>query len=404
MLFLFHKESILKDLLLGITTVSLAVTEANCGTDVASIECSAVVGFPSISPDDIKNPSITAPIVSEECLIISGEKIWVMNGTRANYFVVAVRTGGQGAHGISLVVVSRDSPGVAVTPMVGLSSSPYSTSFGFSVAGLARVSFTKTPVRRDCILGSLHNGFHPLLRNLNHERWFCAVLSTRFGRSCLAHSFRYARDRFTFGVPLEQHPVIRKILFECVQAIEASSELLESLTFKVLCSGSTSGSGLGVPTNTSHFSRIGGIRSVQKLGFPSIGPVAGPIGSFSTPSERPDVGFHADNPGETGFGPSPLGTNQTLEPSPVTWESISFISMLKVFCARSYASAVTCSQHVFGAAAYSAEGPGAVVQLLAQELFMCSIPTGTDEILSDLAVRLLLKKDNYLLSAVHSKL
>lgn len=52
-----------------------------------------------------------------EQFLVTGQKSWVTNGLTAQYFVVAVRTGGPGALGVSLFVIPRDSPGVVVTPM-----------------------------------------------------------------------------------------------------------------------------------------------------------------------------------------------------------------------------------------------------------------------------------------------
>lgn len=43
--------------------------------------------------------------------ILNGEKKWITNGVFADYFTVAVRTGGPGADGISLLLVERG-PGV----------------------------------------------------------------------------------------------------------------------------------------------------------------------------------------------------------------------------------------------------------------------------------------------------
>ena len=44
--------------------------------------------------------------------ILNGEKKWITNGVYADFFTVAVRTGGKGAGGLSLLLVERTMPGV----------------------------------------------------------------------------------------------------------------------------------------------------------------------------------------------------------------------------------------------------------------------------------------------------
>jgi acyl-CoA dehydrogenase len=43
--------------------------------------------------------------------VVKGEKTFITSGMRADYTTVAVRTGGEGAGGVSLLLIERDTPG-----------------------------------------------------------------------------------------------------------------------------------------------------------------------------------------------------------------------------------------------------------------------------------------------------
>ena len=49
--------------------------------------------------------------------VLTGQKKWITGGTMAHWYVMATRTGGPGAKGISLILVPRDAPGLKVRKM-----------------------------------------------------------------------------------------------------------------------------------------------------------------------------------------------------------------------------------------------------------------------------------------------
>ena len=64
---------------------------------------------------------------------MSGTKKWITNGVSAHYFVTAVRTGGAGAMGVSLLLIERDE---------NVTTRLMKTRYGAS-AGTAFVTFDK---------------------------------------------------------------------------------------------------------------------------------------------------------------------------------------------------------------------------------------------------------------------
>ncbi|MGZ5715421.1 MAG: acyl-CoA dehydrogenase family protein, partial [Caldimonas sp.] len=91
------KRRIVPDVLAGAKIAALAITEPGAGSDVARLACSA-----RRDGDD---------------WVIDGEKTFITSGVRADWLTLAVRTGGKGAAGISLIAVPGNVPGLERTPL-----------------------------------------------------------------------------------------------------------------------------------------------------------------------------------------------------------------------------------------------------------------------------------------------
>src|SRR4029079_4895771 len=84
-------ETYVRPTLRGEKIGSLAITEPGGGSDVGHLTTKAARdGY---------------------CYLINGAKTYITSGVRADYVVTAVRTGGPGAAGVSLIVVDKDGPG-----------------------------------------------------------------------------------------------------------------------------------------------------------------------------------------------------------------------------------------------------------------------------------------------------
>lgn len=88
----FLKGKVVTDCLAGKKSICLAITEPSGGSDVAGLQTEA---------KDMGDH-----------YLVNGEKKWVTNGTFADYFTVAVRTGEPGFGGISFLLIERSFPGV----------------------------------------------------------------------------------------------------------------------------------------------------------------------------------------------------------------------------------------------------------------------------------------------------
>src|SRR6478736_5215232 len=89
-----QKKEFLAPALAGEKIAALGISEPDAGSDVANIRT-------------------TARRVGDD-YVINGAKMWITNGTRADFITLAVRSGGAGYGGVSLVTFPTDTKGYAV--------------------------------------------------------------------------------------------------------------------------------------------------------------------------------------------------------------------------------------------------------------------------------------------------
>ncbi|RVX74007.1 hypothetical protein B0A52_02897 [Exophiala mesophila] len=197
-------ERILPGILSGDKRICLAITEPDAGSDVANLTCEAKLS------EDGKH------------YIVNGEKKWITNGIWCDYFTTAVRTGGPGMGGVSLLLIER-SEGVSTRRM---------DCQGVWSSGTTYITFEDVKVPVENVLGKPNKGFQVIMTNFNHERIGIIIQCTRFSRVCFEESVKYASKRKTFGKKLIDHPVIRLKLAHMARQIEATSSWLENIVYQ----------------------------------------------------------------------------------------------------------------------------------------------------------------------------
>lgn len=200
------QDRVVPPCLQGTKIICLCITEPSGGSDVANLTTTAR------KTDDGKH------------YIVNGEKKWITNGTFADYFTVAVRTGDKGMGGISMILIERSMPGVKTRAM---------KCSGMWGSGTAYVTFEDVLVPVENLLGEENQGFMIIMYNFNHERFGLAAQATRFARVCYEEAFRYAMKRKTFGKRLIDHQAIRTKLAHMARQIEATQSALESTAYQV---------------------------------------------------------------------------------------------------------------------------------------------------------------------------
>lgn len=199
------KKTVVPECVLGDKRICLAISEPAAGTDVANIQTTAV-----------KSPC-------GKFYIVNGCKKWITNGTFCEYFVTAVRTGGRGLGGISLLLIER-TPGVE-TELIKTSYSP--------AAGTAYITFDDVKVPVENLLGKENDGFKYVMANFNHERWVICAGAGRSNRYAIEECFRWANQRVVSGKKLIEQPVIRHKLARMVAAVEGCQNWLENITYQM---------------------------------------------------------------------------------------------------------------------------------------------------------------------------
>src|ERR1044071_8113634 len=132
--------------------------------------------------------------------VVSGEKTFITSGMRADYLTVAVRTGGEGAGGVSLLLIEGHTPGLSRTRLKKM---------GWWASDTATLHFDECRVPVENLLGEEGQGFKLIMHNFNSERIGMASSCTAFARVCVDEAIAYAKERKTFGKPISQHQVIR---------------------------------------------------------------------------------------------------------------------------------------------------------------------------------------------------
>lgn len=131
------KDRILPGILNGDKRICLAITEPDAGSDVANLTCEAKLS------EDGKH------------YIVNGEKKWITNGVWCDYFTTAVRTGGPGMNGVSLLLIER-TEGVSTRRM---------DCQGVWSSGTTYITFEDVKVPVENLLGKENQGFrgmHPV--------------------------------------------------------------------------------------------------------------------------------------------------------------------------------------------------------------------------------------------------
>lgn len=188
------KQRLAPPVLTGEKRISLGITEPSGGSDVANIT--------------------TTARREGDYYIVNGSKTFISGVNKANWVTTAVRTGGPGARGVSMLVIPTDLPGVSTTSL--------GAKQGWSCADTGSIFFDEVRVPVEYLLGEEGQGFLVIMSNFNPERISLMVIMEAAARVCLEDAVEWARQRQTFGKRLADHQVIRHKVAEMKQRINAT--------------------------------------------------------------------------------------------------------------------------------------------------------------------------------------
>jgi acyl-CoA dehydrogenase len=187
-------EKFVKPTLQGELIGSLAITEPGGGSDVGHLRTTAVR--------------------DGDEFVVNGSKTYITSAVRGDYVVAAVRTGGQGATGVSLMVIEKGTPGFAVSRKL--------EKMGWRSSDTAELSFTDARVPVENLVGSENTGFAQIAMAFVSERVGLAVQAYSSAQRCLDLTVQWCRDRETFGKPLIARQTVQNTLAEMARRIDVA--------------------------------------------------------------------------------------------------------------------------------------------------------------------------------------
>jgi alkylation response protein AidB-like acyl-CoA dehydrogenase len=193
-----QKREFLKPAIAGDWIGALGISEPGGGSDVAAMRtCAHADG------DD---------------LIISGQKLWITNGARADFIVLAARTGEAGHRGISLLLFPTRTPGFSVGKKL--------KKVGNLCSDTAELFFDECRIPARYILGEKNRGFYYIMENFQGERLASAILMVTAMQRCLELAIQYGKERSAFGNPVGSYQVWRHKFAEHRTSLEAGRWLV----------------------------------------------------------------------------------------------------------------------------------------------------------------------------------
>ncbi len=189
-----QKQEFLQPAVTGEKLTALAISEPDCGSDVAAMRTRA-----TLEGGD---------------WVVRGQKLWITNGSMADFLVLAVRTAEDRHHGVSLLLFPTDTPGFSASGRI--------SKVGNVASDTAHLYFDECRVPSRYVLGEVNHGFQAVMQNFEGERLATTLLVLSFMDRALDLSMQYARERKAFGRPLMENQVWRHRFAEHRAQVEAA--------------------------------------------------------------------------------------------------------------------------------------------------------------------------------------
>lgn len=180
--------------LAGEQIAALAITEPGTGSDVASLTTRAVRDGTDY--------------------VLSGSKLFITSGVRADLVSVLCRTGPEKHGGLTFFVVERGMPGFSVSRALQKT--------GWRASDTAELSFDEVRVPQANRIGEEGSGFVALMQNFQGERLALAFYGHATAELALQDAIAYARERSAFGRPLAGFQVTRHKLAAMATKVAAA--------------------------------------------------------------------------------------------------------------------------------------------------------------------------------------
>jgi len=187
------KQRYLTPALRGEMVASVAVTEPDAGSDVAGIRTRAVR-----DGDD---------------WVINGSKLYITNGTQADWLCLLARTSDEGGYrGMSQIIFPTHTPGFSVSRKL--------RKLGNNCSDTAELAFADARVPVSNTIGQVGRGFQQQMSQFQNERMIAAYTAIGAMDTALARTADYLRERRVFGGPLLDKQYVQFRLAELAAEVD----------------------------------------------------------------------------------------------------------------------------------------------------------------------------------------
>ena len=187
-------ERFVRPTLRGELIGALGITEPDTGSDVAGIR--------------------TRAVRDGDEYVVNGSKLYITSGVRADFVTTAVRTGGAGHSGVSLLVIEKGTSGFEVSRKL--------EKMGWWCSDTAELSFNEVRVPAANLVGDENTGFKQIVRQFQSERLIMAVQSCAVAQRCLDLTIDWVKVRKAFGEPLSNRQVVRHKIVEMARITDVA--------------------------------------------------------------------------------------------------------------------------------------------------------------------------------------
>jgi acyl-CoA dehydrogenase len=190
---------------------ALGITEPGGGSDVANLRTTAER--------------------DGDHYVVNGAKTFITSGARADFVTLAVRTGGPGAGGVSLLVVDTSAPGFGVDRRL--------TKMGWHCSDTAELSLVDVRVPAGNVVGEVDAGFWYIAEQFVVERMALAVHGYGIAARSLVLTAEHCRQRSTFGEPLVRRQAVRHKLVEMHRRVEVARAYTHAVAERYVAEGAS---------------------------------------------------------------------------------------------------------------------------------------------------------------------
>ena len=194
-----QKERWVRPMAQGKKIGAFCLTEPDAGSDAGAV-------------------SATATADGDE-YVLNANKVFVTNGGVADVCLIFARTDpAAGRRGISVVVAERGVPGFVVGDLEDLC--------GMRANPVSSIRLYDCRVPRDHLLGKAGQGLQIGLAALDTGRLGIAAQAVGIAQAALEEAVQYARQRRTFGAPLENHQAVQMMIADMATQVQAARLLV----------------------------------------------------------------------------------------------------------------------------------------------------------------------------------